>query len=115
MAGQKTCNCLRIINRCRQSDPPNVRSHVLQSRQSQHQLIATFAFRKGVNFVDNDALQTREHAGGILIAGQQGQTFRGCQQNMRRVRTLAFLACGRCVACAILDANGQVRLGYGRP
>ena len=64
-----------------------------------------------MDFVDDHPLEPREHARRILVAGQQRKAFGRGQQNMGRVGALAALARGRCVAGAILDADGQGHLG----
>ena len=75
--------CQEMGNRCGvfdgggKTDAAQVGRDGLQAAEGQHQLVATFTLREGVDFVDDDPLQSREHAGRILVTGQQRQTFRG--------------------------------------
>ncbi len=89
---------------------PQARRHGLKPRQPQHQLIAPFAFGKGVNLVDNHAAQARKHPRRILVGGEKRERLRRCQKNMRWIDPLAFLACGAGVASPVLDADRQTHL-----
>ena len=111
VAGHEPRDGVRVVHRGRQPDPPQVRADRLKSRQGQHQLIAALAFGQGVDFVDDDPLQPREHARRVFVGRQQCKAFRCGQQDMRRVGALAFLATGGGVAGAVLDTDRQGHVG----
>jgi hypothetical protein len=69
--------------------------------------IAALACGKGMNFVDDHALQPGEEVRAVGIAEQERQRFRCRQQDVRRPRALACLALGRGITAARLDAQGQ--------
>ena len=58
-----------------------------------------------MDFINDHALEARKHARRVFVRGEQRQAFGRGQQDMRRVRALAFLLRGRGVACAILDPD----------
>jgi hypothetical protein len=60
-----------------QPDAFQVRAQRLQACQSQHQLIAAFAFCEGMDFVNHHPFQAFEHARCILVRGEQGEAFGG--------------------------------------
>ena len=70
VAGQFGRHVGRVLDRGRQPDTAQIRGETLQTAERQHELVAAFAFGKGMDFIDDNPLQTVEDARRILIAGQ---------------------------------------------
>ena len=104
----------RVFDGGRQANPFQIGAKRLQPRQRQHQLVATFAFCQGVDFIDHNPFETFEHARRVLVGGEEGQAFGGGQQDVGRVGTLATFARLRGVAGAVFDTDWQVHFGDRR-
>ena len=67
----EACNRVWIIDRGRQSDPAQLWGQRLYSAERQHQLIASFAFAEGMDFIDNNPLEICKYPRGIFIRNQK--------------------------------------------
>ena len=67
----KACNRVWIIDRGRQSDSAQLWGQRLYSAERQHQLIASFAFAEGMDFIDNNPLEICKYPRGIFIRNQK--------------------------------------------
>ena len=100
-----------VFDRRRQPDPAQTGGEGLQAGEGEHQLVAALGFGQSMDFIDDHPLQPGEHPVRILVADQQGQTFRRGQQDMRRIGALAALLGIGGVAGPVLDPDGQAHFG----
>ena len=107
---QQVRDLFRVVDGCGQSDALQVGAERLQTRQRKHQLIAPFAFRQRVDFVDNDPLEPFEGMGRVFIACQKGEALWCGEQDMRRVRALPLFLKVRGVAGTIFDPDIQTHV-----
>ena len=107
--GEKAGEGGGVLHRGGKADAAEVWAQRLQAGDLEDELVAAFGFSEGVNFVDDNPLDTLENPGGIFVAEQEGEAFGRGQQDMRWVGALAAALGVGGVAGAILDPDIQAR------
>ncbi len=93
-----------------QADPPRGRREGGEAGEAEGELVAALGAGEGMDLVDHDRLQVREHRGRVRQREQHGEAFRRGQQDVRRLLALALAAAGGGVAGAGLDTDGKRHL-----
>ena len=99
-----------VRHRGAERDAAQVGGDPLQPRHAQAEQVAALAGREGMDLVDHDRAQAREHQPAVGVAQQQRQRFRRRQQDVWRLDPLACLAVGWRVPGPRLDRYRQPHL-----